>query len=220
MCYIQYNLLSILEDISNSLIPNNEAAQSFDINLLLNCTRSTNDPTTRNHVFSLLSAVSKVLPERILDHILDILSVICESAVTQALGLVCDMGKELTMLTQKHNKRVMNPCVRCSWLRFDEVASRHFEKMLHEILKIVDDNINTSKHASLRLSSISTLESLVTIFPSSDSVFNTCLAIVIKHIHSEDLAISSGCFRTVGALINVLGPRALREFPSIMNHVF
>lgn len=92
--------------------------------------------------------------------------------------------------------------------------------MLHEILKIVDDSVNTSKHASLRLSSISTLESLVTVFPSSDSVFNTCLATVIKHIHSEDLAISSGCFRTVGALINVLGPRALPELPSIMNHVF
>ncbi|XP_023757327.1 uncharacterized protein At3g06530 [Lactuca sativa] len=451
MCYIQQNLLSVLEGISNSLMPNDEAAQSFDIKLLLNCTRSTNDPTTRNHVFSLLSAVSKVLPDRILDHILDILTVICESAVTQwdshskkvfedlistivpcwlsrtenpeevlqvflnilpdvtehrrlsiivhllstlgesgslasllfllfhslasksknlenfsteweytfalqvcqqyscmvwlpslvallqkiemgtwvpqlfvqllvamkfigdklqdpeiafkiksgedvdsiqatsgdlmelvvthmqllgsrrkqhgvsdslgkelkevmnnvltavskgllpstyfqviitllghsdrnvrkkALGLVCDMGKELTMLTQKHNKKVMNPSVRSSWLRFDEVASRHFEKMLHEILKIVDDSVNTSKHASLRLSSISTLESLVTVFPSSDSVFNTCLATVIKHIHSEDLAISSGCFRTVGALINVLGPRALPELPSIMNHVF
>ncbi|KAI3778087.1 hypothetical protein L2E82_07103 [Cichorium intybus] len=445
--YIQQNLLSVLEDISNSLIPNDETPQSFDIKLLVECTRSTNDAATRNHIFSLLSAIAKVMPDRILDHILDILTVICESAVTQwdshsekvfedlisiivpcwlsktenteevlqvflnilpdvtehrrlsiivhllrtlgeskslasllfllfhslasktnnledfstkweytfalqvsqkyscmiwlpalvallqkietstwdpqlvmqlqfamkfisdklqgpeiafkiksgedvdriqatsgelmelvvthlqlvvskrkeisvgkelkevmhdvltavskgllpstyfqviitllghsdrsvrkkALGLVSDIGKELTMLTQKQNKRVMNATVRTSWLHFDELTSQRFEKMCHEILKIIDDGSNPSKHSSLRLTAVSTLETLVTVFPSSDAIFNTCLATVIKHIHSEDLSISSGCFRTVGALITVLGPRALPELPSIMNHVF
>ena len=57
--------------------------QSFDIKLLVSCARSTEDAATRNHVFSLLSAIAKVIPDRILDHILDILTVMGESAVTQ-----------------------------------------------------------------------------------------------------------------------------------------
>ncbi|KAL4574909.1 hypothetical protein LXL04_021749 [Taraxacum kok-saghyz] len=440
LCYIQQNLLSVLEDIISNC---DESVQTFDIKLLVDCVRCTDDSETRNHVFLLLSAVAKVVPDRILDHILDILTVICESAVTQwdnhskkvfedlistiipcwlsktenpqevlelfinilpdvtqhrrlsiiihvlktlgesnslptllfllfqslsskntdnlstnweytfalqvceqyscmvwlpsfvsllqkietmgtwdpqmllvamkfigeklqdpeiafkvksgedvdiiqgtsgalmevvvvmgsrrkedgvvvgkelkevmngvvtavskgmlpstyfevvvkllghsdryvrkkALGLVCDMAKELTVLTQKkHNKKAMNPSVRTSWLHFNELASQNFEKMIHKILNIIDNNSNKTSHSSLRLSSISTLETLVTVFPSNnDSIYNTCLATVIKHIHSNDLSVSSGCFRTVGALINVLGPRALPELPSIMNHVF
>lgn len=467
MCYIQQNVLSVLEDISNSLIAIDSVqdgiVQSFDIKLLVSCARSTEDAATRNHVFSLLSAVAKVIPDRILDHILDILTVIGESAVTQwdshskkvfedlistivpcwlsktenpeellqiflnilpdvaehrrlsivvhllrilgesgslasllvllfrslaskqnlfgqdnnntlehlsttvrmqweyafalqiseqyscmvwlpslvtllqkiemgawdqklfvqllvamqfisdklqdpeiafklksgedansiqatsgalmenvathlqlvgsrtkqhavptsvgkelkelmhvvltsvrkgllpstyfeviiillghtdrnvrkkALGLLCDMAKECSTLTQKHHRKVLNPSVRSSWLRFDELTLQRFEKMCHEILKIVDDSANSLKYGSLRLAAVSTLEVLVTVFPSSDFIFNVCLATVIKHIHSDDLALSSGCFRTVGALINVLGPRALSELPSIMDHVF
>lgn len=56
---------------------------SFDIKLLVSCVLSTDDAATRNHVFSLLTAVAKIMPDRILDHILDILTVIGESAVTQ-----------------------------------------------------------------------------------------------------------------------------------------
>ncbi|KAI7750210.1 hypothetical protein M8C21_026307, partial [Ambrosia artemisiifolia] len=85
ICYIQQNLLSVLEDITNSLTRNDKdgIVESFDIKLLVSCVRSTDDAATRNHVFSLLSAVAKVMPERILDHILDILTVISQSAVTQ-----------------------------------------------------------------------------------------------------------------------------------------
>ncbi|KAL8224035.1 hypothetical protein R6Q57_019510 [Mikania cordata] len=460
LCYIQQNLLSVLEDITNSLIVNDGVqdgiVESIDINLLVSCVQSTDDAATRNHVFSLLSTIAKVIPDRILDHILDILTVIVKSAVTQwdnhskkifedlistivpcwlsktenqeellqiflnilpevaqhrrlsiivhllrtlgesrslasllvllfrslaskqdnilahvstsvcrqweysfalqisgqyscmvwfpslvlmlqkiemstwnpqlaiellvamrfigdklqdpeiafklksgedinsiqetsgalmkhvatylqligskrkdhdvpasvgkelkehmnsvltsvrkgllpstyfqvittllghtdrnlrkkALGLLCDMAKECSALTQKHNKRVLNANIRSSWLRFDEITAQNFEKLCYEILKIVDDSANTSKHSSLGLSAVSTLEVLVTVFPSSDSVFNTCLATVIKHIHADDLAISSGCFRTIGAIIKVLGPKALPELPSIMDNVF
>lgn len=55
----------------------------FDLMLLVECARSTKDGITRNHIFSLLSTIARVLPEEILDHILDILTVIGESAVTQ-----------------------------------------------------------------------------------------------------------------------------------------
>lgn len=55
----------------------------FDLVLLVECARSTKDGITRNHIFSLLSTIARVLPEKILDHILEILTVIGESAVTQ-----------------------------------------------------------------------------------------------------------------------------------------
>ncbi|KAF7845346.1 uncharacterized protein G2W53_002251 [Senna tora] len=56
----------------------------INLKVLLECAHSTKDAVTRNHVFSLLSAVTKVFPEEVFEHILDIVAVIGESAVTQA----------------------------------------------------------------------------------------------------------------------------------------
>lgn len=55
----------------------------INIKLLIECARTSNVVVTRNHIFSLLSAVTRVFPEKVLGHILDILPVIGESAVTQ-----------------------------------------------------------------------------------------------------------------------------------------
>lgn len=49
----------------------------------MECARSTKDGTTRNHAFSLLSTLCKVIPEKILDQMLSILRIIGESATTQ-----------------------------------------------------------------------------------------------------------------------------------------
>ena len=51
--------------------------------MLVDCARLAKDGVTRNHVFTLLSLVAKLVPNRILEHILDILTVIGESAVSQ-----------------------------------------------------------------------------------------------------------------------------------------
>lgn len=56
---------------------------NFDLKLLINCARSTKDEITRNQVFSLLSTVAKVAPDKVLAHIVDICTLIGESAVTQ-----------------------------------------------------------------------------------------------------------------------------------------
>lgn len=56
---------------------------NFDLELLVICARSARDAITCNHVFSLLSTIAKVIPGKVLDHILDILTVIGKSAVTQ-----------------------------------------------------------------------------------------------------------------------------------------
>lgn len=57
--------------------------KEINIKLLIECARTSNNVVTRDHVFSLLSAVTRIFPEEVLGHILDILAVIGESAVTQ-----------------------------------------------------------------------------------------------------------------------------------------
>ncbi|KAL3521384.1 hypothetical protein ACH5RR_019533 [Cinchona calisaya] len=85
--YIQQTLLLILEDIASSAINNcpeqDDFANMFDLELLVKCARLASDAVTRNHALSLFSAVAKVIPDKVLDHILDILNVIGESAVIQ-----------------------------------------------------------------------------------------------------------------------------------------
>lgn len=87
LIYIQQKLLIVLEDISASLshaIPlKDDIVNKVNVKLLVECARSTNDGVTRNHMFSLLSALAKVVPDKILEHILDILAVIGEATITQ-----------------------------------------------------------------------------------------------------------------------------------------
>ncbi|XP_058732539.1 uncharacterized protein At3g06530-like [Vicia villosa] len=85
--HIQQTLLIILEDIIMSpkgiAALNEKMTNKINITLLIECARTTNVLVISNHIFSLLSAVIKVLPEKVFEHILDILPVIGESAVTQ-----------------------------------------------------------------------------------------------------------------------------------------
>lgn len=75
----------------------------FDLTLLIECARLAKDGITRNHIFSLLSTIARVLPDKILDHILDILTVIGESTVTQ----VC---YDLLVLRQVHELKFYSIC--------------------------------------------------------------------------------------------------------------
>ncbi|KAL2316770.1 hypothetical protein Fmac_030646 [Flemingia macrophylla] len=87
ICHIQQTLLIILEDITislKSMAPLNEKMKKeINIKLLIECARNSNVVATSNHVFSLLSAVTRVFPGEVLEHILDILAVMGEAAVTQ-----------------------------------------------------------------------------------------------------------------------------------------
>jgi U3 small nucleolar RNA-associated protein 10 len=60
----------------------------INIKLLVECAHSAKDAATRNHVFSLISSIAKVIPEKVLDHILDILTIIGESAVSQVCQFI------------------------------------------------------------------------------------------------------------------------------------
>lgn len=51
--------------------------------MLITCARSAKHGVVRNHVFSLLSSIVKVVPENIMGYILDIFTVAGESTVSQ-----------------------------------------------------------------------------------------------------------------------------------------
>lgn len=57
----------------------------IDIKLLVDRTHLSKDGVTRNHVYSLISCVAKFIPEKLVDHMLDILTLIGESAVRQVI---------------------------------------------------------------------------------------------------------------------------------------
>ncbi|KAF8044357.1 hypothetical protein BT93_A2372 [Corymbia citriodora subsp. variegata] len=85
-CYIQQNLLLVLEDILASFGPLQSKAQlldSIDVELLIKCAHSAKDGVTHIHVLKLLSTIAKLVPDKILDHTQDILTVAGESAITQ-----------------------------------------------------------------------------------------------------------------------------------------
>lgn len=119
----------------------------------------------------------------------------------------------------KHRgRRELNSNSSSHWLHLDENAFDSFNRMCLEIVQIVDDSVGES-NISLKVTAVATLEVLANRFPSYHSVFNMCLASVTNSISSQNLAISSSCLRTTGALINVLGPKALVELPCIMENV-
>ncbi|XP_027329398.1 uncharacterized protein At3g06530 isoform X2 [Abrus precatorius] len=85
--HIQQTLLIILEDMIMSIKKmaalNEKMTKEINVKLLIECARTSNVVATRNHVFSVLSAVTRVFPGEVLEHILDILAVIGEAAVSQ-----------------------------------------------------------------------------------------------------------------------------------------
>lgn len=59
--------------------------KDIDIKLLVDCTHLSEDGVTLNHVYSLISSVAKLIPEKIVEHMLDILTLIGKSAIRQVI---------------------------------------------------------------------------------------------------------------------------------------
>ncbi|KAG5557195.1 hypothetical protein RHGRI_007462 [Rhododendron griersonianum] len=113
----------------------------------------------------------------------------------------------------KHGRRGLT-LKSSSWVHVDDSAVESFGEMCLEIVKLVDDALDDSS-TSLKVAAISAMEVSVYKFPSYYLIFSMCLSSVTIHIQSDNVAFSSSCIRRTGALINVLGPRALPELPSI-----
>lgn len=136
----------------------------------------------------------------------------------QVLGLISERAKDTSSSKLKHKRRLPNQKGRNPWLNLDEVAVDSFGKMCEEIVHLVDQTDDESGVPAKR-AAISTLEVLAGRFPSGHPIFSKCLASVAEGIRSKNLGVSSSCLRTTGALINVLGPKALVELPCIMKNL-
>ncbi|KAL5745887.1 hypothetical protein ACOSP7_027033 [Xanthoceras sorbifolium] len=151
--------------------------------------------------------------------IINLLSNADDSVRKKALGLLSETVKDHDSVKSKRKgRRELNPNLGSRWLHLNESAFESFRTMCLEVVTLVD-NTNEESNTSLKLAAISTLEVLANRFPSYYSVFNLCLASITNSISSRSLAISSSCLRTTGALINVLGSKALVELPRIMENV-
>lgn len=80
-CSSMVRLLFFL--ITTTVISYQDTIHSFDLPLLVSCARSSSDAVTRNHAFSLISALVKIIPDQVLAQIFDILTAMGESTVTQ-----------------------------------------------------------------------------------------------------------------------------------------
>ncbi|XP_010441584.1 PREDICTED: uncharacterized protein At3g06530-like isoform X2 [Camelina sativa] len=136
----------------------------------------------------------------------------------KVLGLISERAKDTSSSKLKHKRRLPNQKGKNPWLNLDEVAVDSFGKMCEEIVHQIDETDDESGVPAKR-AAISTLEVLAGRFPSGHPVFSKCLASVAEGISSKNLGVSSSCLRTAGALINVLGPKALVEIPRIMNNL-
>ncbi|KAG7581497.1 BP28 C-terminal domain [Arabidopsis suecica] len=136
----------------------------------------------------------------------------------KVLGLISERAKDTSSSKLKHKRKISNQKARNPWLHLDEVAVDSFGKMCEEIVHLIDETDDESGVPAKR-AAISTLEVLAGRFPSGHPIFSKCLASVAEGISSKNLGISSSCLRTTGALINVIGPKALVELPRIMKNL-
>lgn len=173
----------------------------------------------KERIRTILKSITRGLqPSAYFKVIIKLLDHASKNVRRKALGILCETVKDSGAVQLKHERRGVNTTARSSWFHLDESALNSFNKLCLEIVKLVDVSEDTS-NISLKLGAISALEVLANRFPSNDSVFNLCLASVSRNIHSDNFAVSCSCLRTTGALINVLGPRALSELPPIMEHL-
>lgn len=169
---------------------------------------------------AVLRSVTKVMnPAAYFKGIVNLLGNADGNVKKKALGLLCETVKDLDMAKPKHKRRrELDPDSNSRWFHLDDSAFESFRKMCSEVVLLVDNSTGES-NISLKLTAVSTLEVLANRFASYDSVFNLCLASVTNSISSRNLALASSCLRTTGALVNVLGLKALAELPLIMENV-
>ncbi|KAG5616550.1 hypothetical protein H5410_016374 [Solanum commersonii] len=169
----------------------------------------------KEYMNTVLSAVTKRLtPSVYFKAIVQLLGHVDKCVRRKALGTLSETVKDTGFVGLKHEKRGSALSLRISWFHLDENSLQSLDTLCLEILKLV--NSQSESNSSLKLAAVSTLEVLANRFPSDNSVFSACLDSVSKSICTDNSALSSSCLRTAGALINVLGPKALPQLPFVM----
>lgn len=165
----------------------------------------------------LMKITNKMLPAAFFQGIVSLLVHADKGGRKKALQVLSKSVRDLDILRSRRD-REQNVHLRDSWHRLDGIDLDSFAALCLEILQLVDCT-DDDFDVSVRLAAISALEVLASKFPFNHTVFSKCLASVVKNVLSSNLAVGSSCLRTSGALINVLGPRALPELPEIMKNV-
>ncbi|WOL10215.1 hypothetical protein Cni_G18969 [Canna indica] len=133
----------------------------------------------------------------------------------QTLGLLCETVK-INNLSQKRRKE------KKTTLSFpfviDDTVKPSLNELCLRIVSLIDGEVDASS-TRVKLAAISSVEALSKKFPSDNSIFEECLKTIVKYICSDDLPISSGCIRATGALVSVLGSKALHQLHSIMDNM-
>ncbi|MCD7468760.1 hypothetical protein HAX54_007198 [Datura stramonium] len=169
----------------------------------------------KEYINTVLSAVTKRLtPSVYFKAIVQLLGHVDKCVRRKALGTLSETVKDTAFVGLKHEKRGPTLSSRSSWFHLDENSLQSLDTLCLEILKLVNSPSESS--SSLKLAAVSTLEVLANRFPSDNSVFSVCLDSVSKSICTDNSALSSSCLRTAGALINVLGPKALPQLPFVI----
>ncbi|XP_075111294.1 uncharacterized protein At3g06530 isoform X2 [Nicotiana tabacum] len=169
----------------------------------------------KEYMNSTLSAVTKRLtPSIYFKAIVQLLGHVDKCVRKKALGTLSETVKDTGLVDSKHEKRGPALNVRRSWFHLDANSLQSLNTLCLEILKLVNSQSESS--SSLKLAAVSTLEVLANRFPSDNSVFSLCLDSVSKSICADNSAVSSSCLHAAGALINVLGPKALHQLPLVM----
>lgn len=166
----------------------------------------------------LMKITNGMLPSAFFQGIIRLLVQADNGVRKKALQVLCKSVRDLDALRSKR-EREQNMHLRVPWQRLDGINLDSFAALCLEILQLIDGSDDLLNNFSVRLAAISALEILANKFPSSHKVFSKCLAAVVQNVSSDDLAVGSCCLRTAGALINVLGPKALPELPKIMKNV-
>ncbi|CAN6705484.1 unnamed protein product [Malus baccata var. baccata] len=133
----------------------------------------------------------------------------------KALGLLCETVREHDMVRPKQKHKSISSD---RWQHLDENSLESFHSMCLKIVQLVDDS-SDDMEVSLKVAAALALEVLAHRFSSNHSIFIECLPYVTKNISMHDLAVSSSCLQATGALINVLGHRALSELPHVMENL-
>ncbi|KAG0589672.1 hypothetical protein KC19_1G038600 [Ceratodon purpureus] len=98
--YIQQLVLMNLEKLATTLlsVTNPDHAEIFDIDILVQCVADASDAATRNQALMLLTAIARIFPQKVLNHIVDLFSVIGSSTITQDDKYSHDVTQQLLVV--------------------------------------------------------------------------------------------------------------------------
>ncbi|GAB2253654.1 hypothetical protein Droror1_Dr00006501 [Drosera rotundifolia] len=172
--------------------------------------------TMKEHIHSVLKCTTKgMTPSTFFRGVIRLLRHDDKSTRKKVLQLLCETVKS-SIVTEHKGNRQFDKSPSPSWQHLQGDALDSFVTLCSMLLPFLDTSCGD---ASLQLTSALALEVLTNRFRSDHTIFVTCLQVVTKSILSEDLKVASACLRSAGALVNVLGPRALPELPQIMEHI-